>query len=144
MDRIAFRTASVLTALFAVLHTIGFLGFQPDDPAARHVRTAMDTTYFAAGDGQVSFGGFYIGLGLSVTAALLLAAVLSWWLAYVARENPRLVFVPASALAAFQLISLVLAFRFFFAPPAAFSAAILLCLLFAIWATWRRLRTNQA
>ena len=144
MDRIAFRTASVLTALFAVLHTIGFLGFQPDDPAARHVRAAMDTTYFAAGDVQVSFGGFYIGFGLSVTAALLLAAVLSWWLAYVARENPRLVFVPAWALAVFHLISLVLAFRFFFAPPAAFSAAILLCLLFATWATWRRLRSNQA
>ena len=143
MDRIAFRTASVLTALFAVLHTIGFLGFRPDDPAARHVRAAMDATVFAAGGAQVSYGGFYIGFGLFVTAALVLAAVLSWWLGDVARENPRLVFLPALALALFQLASLVLALRFFFAPPAAFSAATMLCLVLGIWATRRGLRSNQ-
>lgn len=143
MDRIAFRTASVLTALFAVLHTIGFLGFQPDDPAARHVRAAMDTTVFAVDDVQLSWGGFYVGFGLFVTAALILAAFLSWWLGNVARDNPRLVFAPASALAAFQLISLVLALRFFPAPPAAFSALIMLCLLYGIWATRRRLRSDQ-
>lgn len=144
MGRIAFRTASVLTVLFAMLHTIGFLGFQPDDPAPRHVRAAMDATVFAAGGMQVSYGGFYIGFGLFVTAALLLAAVLSWWLGDVARENPRLIFVPAWGLALFQLASLILAFRFFFVPPAAFSAVILLCLLFGIWATRRRLLSNQA
>jgi hypothetical protein len=139
MDRIAFRIASVLTAIFAVLHTIGFLGFVPDDPAARQVRLAMDTTIFALGDARLSFGGFYVGFGIFVTAALLVAAVLSWWLAYVAREAPRLVFLPASALAAFQLVSLILAVRYFPAPPAVFSAVILLCLLFAMWATSRRL-----
>ena len=143
MDRIAFRIASVLTALFALLHTIGFLGFQPDDPAARHVRTAMDTSVFVVDGARLSFGGFYVGLGLLVTAALLLAAVLTWWLGDIARENPRLVFLPASALAAFQLASLILALRFFVAPPAASSAAILLCLLLAIWATRRRLRSGQ-
>jgi hypothetical protein len=143
MDRIAFRIASVLTAIFAVLHTIGFLAFIPDEPAARQVRAAMDTTVFAVDGAHLSFGGFYIGFGIFVTAALLVAAVLTWWLAHVVREAPRLVFVPASALAVFQLASLVLAVRFFPAPPAVFSAVILLCLLFAIWATSRRLGSNQ-
>ena len=75
-----YRIASVLLILFAAGHTFGFLSFKPPSPEALAVRDSMNNVHFQVRESSFSYGGFYKGFGLYVTAYLLFSAFLMWHL----------------------------------------------------------------
>ncbi|PYQ59589.1 MAG: hypothetical protein DMF58_11085 [Acidobacteria bacterium] len=128
-----FRIASVLLVLFALGHTFGFLHFKPPTPEGLAVRDAMNNVHFRVGGGSFSYGGFYIGFGLFVTAYLLFSAVLAWQISSMTIRAPQAVTSIGWSLFAVQLASLVLSLIYFSLPPAVFSALIAVCLGVGTW-----------
>ncbi len=120
-----YRTSAVLLVLFAVGHTIGFLTFKPPTQEALALRDAMTNVHFDVNGSQLSYGGFYRGFGLFVTAYLLFAALLAWRLA--TNPDPMV----AWSLCATQMVSLVLGWIYFSAPPAILSAMVAGCVGYA-------------
>jgi len=84
-----FRIAAVLLLLFATGHTIGFLSFTPPTPEGVAVRDAMSNVHFQVRNNSLSYGGFYRGFGLFVTAYLLFSAFLAWQLGSLVVTYPR-------------------------------------------------------
>jgi hypothetical protein len=81
----------------------------------------MNSVHFAA-DGQTfSYGGFYIGLGLSCTAAMLFQAWLTWLLARMADRGVAEARSIGWAMCALQVVGIGLSLRYFAAPPAVLS-----------------------
>ena len=86
----------------------------------------MDAVTFAVGGHTYSYGGFYLGLGLFVTAFMLFAAALAWKIGAMARRASPDVRFLGGLLTMFMLVSLALALRYFSAMPATLSALIVL------------------
>jgi hypothetical protein len=128
-----FRVAAVLLVIFAAGHTIGFLNFKPPTAQGLAVVNAMNNVHFQVGGANYSYGGFYIGFGLLVTAYLLFSAVLAWQLGGLVGTSPDTVGALGWSLFAVQLVGVALSWIYFFAPPAILSAAVALCLG---WGTW--------
>jgi hypothetical protein len=129
-----YRIASIVFLLFAAGHTMGFLTFRPASTEGLAVFNAMESVTFAFNGAVRSYGEFYKGFGLQVSAYLLFSAVLAWLLARLASTHPKAIVGMAWALAAVQLSVLVLCVVYFFLLPTLLSAVILICLL---WAAWR-------
>ena len=126
-----FRIASVLFILVAAGHTLGFLNFKPPTPEAAAVYDGMFNVHF---QGNYSYGHFYVGMGLQVTAYLLFCALLAWHLGGVARTSPQAIGGLAWSFCGLQVATLLLSILYFPPPPAIFFAIIALCLG---WAAWR-------
>jgi hypothetical protein len=127
------RIASVISLLFAVLHTLG--GADSWSPVGEtDVLRAMRAYHFDAGGVSRTYLDFYLGLGFSVGVFLLLQAVLLWQLATIAqvdsiRIRPMVVsFIVASLACAF------LSWKFIFVAPAIFSVVIAALLAFTFYA----------
>jgi len=130
------RIASIISLLFAVIHTMG--GANAWSPVGEtDVLRAMRAYHFNAGGVSRSYLDFYLGLGFSVGVFLLLQAVLLWQLATLAktdslRVRPMIVsFFVASVACGF------LSWKFIFAAPAIFSAVIAVLLAIAFYASAR-------
>jgi len=134
---ILFRITAVLFVLFACGHTAGFLGFKPSSAEGLAVLNAMHSVSFDFEGNNRTFGGFYIGFGLTVSAYLLFSAFLAWYLGRLAVSQPRSVAPLSWALVAVQFVSLVFSVMYFFLVPVVFSALIITCL---VWATLRMKR----
>ncbi|HYL22153.1 MAG TPA: hypothetical protein VEU74_10360 [Gemmatimonadales bacterium] len=128
-----YRIGAVLLVLFALGHTIGFLRFKPPTPEAVAVRDAMNNVQFPVGGSRLSYGGFYRGFGLFVTAYLLFAAFLAWHLGRLAATNPQAIGGLGWAFCAVQVASLVLGLVYFSAAPTVLSALLAACLGWAAW-----------
>ncbi len=133
----AYRIAAVLFLLFAVAHTIGFLTFQPPTPESRAVLDGMNSVHFQARGQTFSYGGWYVGFGLSATLSMLFQAFVAWHLAGLASRQPRAIGGLGWALAAFQLPGLVLSLLYFAVPPAVLSGLLTLLLAWAAWLAGR-------
>lgn len=124
-----YRIAALLLVLFAAGHTIGFLSFKPPTAEAMAVRDTMMNVHFQVNNADLSYGGFYTGFGLFVTAYLLFSAFLAWHLAL----------HPAStigwALCAVQIASLALGLIYFTVVHAGFAALVAACLGYGAWNT---------
>ena len=83
-----FRIAAVLLLFFALGHTVGFLRFRPPTAEGVAVLDAMNNVHFRVGNATSSYGGFYVGFGLFVTAYLLFSAVLAWQIGSMTRRAP--------------------------------------------------------
>ena len=127
-----YRIASALLVLFAVGHTIGFLRFKPPTPEAAAVSDAMRKVHFQVGATSFSYGGFYIGFGLFVTAYLLFSAYLAWYLGGVAATNAAIGTL-RWAFFATQLAVVALSWFYFFAAPAVLATLAAACVGFAAW-----------
>jgi len=130
------RIASIISLLFAVIHTM--VGANAWSPVGEtDVLRAMRAYHFNAGGVSRSYLDFYLGLGFSVGVFLLLQAVLLWQLATLAktdflRVRPMIVsFFVASIACGF------LSWKFIFAAPAIFSAVIAVLLAIAFYASAR-------
>jgi len=130
---VLYRIASLLLVLFAAGHTFGFLHFKPPSAEGRAVYESMNNVQFQIEGSNFSYGGFYRGFWLFVTAYLLLSAFLAWYLGALAGSGPQAAITLGWALFAVQLVSLVLSWIYFSAVPAIFSALVAVCLG---WATW--------
>ena len=127
-----YRIAAVMLVLFALGHTVGFLKFKPATARGLAVRESMDRVEFQVGSSTFSYGGFYRGFGLSITAYLLFAAFLSWQLGTLAR-TPSSIGAIAWGFVALQVTILVLSWMYFFAAPAVLSAVVVVCVGWAAW-----------
>jgi hypothetical protein len=123
-----YRIAAVLLVLFALGHTIGFLKFKPPTPEALAVRDSMSSVHFEVKGETFSYGGFYTGFGLYVTAYLLFSAFLAMHLAGLAATQPQAIGGLSWAFLAVQLASLTLSCIYFPSAPAIFSGLLAACL----------------
>jgi hypothetical protein len=120
--------------LFAAGHTLGFLAFTPPTAEGRAVRDAMNTVHFTASGSTFSYGDFYRGFGLSISASMLFEAFLAWQLGTLVRIAPGVASSIGWALSGLQLATFVLSCLYFSIAPAIFSLALAAMLG---WAAWR-------
>ena len=128
---ILLRVASVLTLIFCAGHTYGALSSFSRDPQEAAVFMAMQAFPFEIMGARRTHWQFYRGFGLLFSVTLLLLAVLLWQLAGLAKRDPvgARPFVGSLFLAymGFTILSGV----YFFFAPAAFCAAVAICLALA-------------
>lgn len=130
---ILYRIAAVLLILFAVGHTLGFLSFKPASAEGQAVREAMNSVQFDFKGSSYSYGGFYRGFGLMVSAYLLFSAFLAWHLSGLAAAHAASIGWLGWMFVAAQLACLVLSVMYFFLVPALISGAVVVCLAWAAW-----------
>ena len=128
-----YRIAAVALLLFAAGHTFGFLSFRPPSTEGLAVYNAMNSVHFDFNGAARSYGEFYTGFGLMVTAYLLFCAFLAWRLGSLAASQPKAIGVLAWAFVVVQLVILVLSVVYFFVVPVVLSGVIVVCLLWAAW-----------
>jgi len=126
------RSASVLTLIHSVLHTVGGVFGKPAPGVATTVAAAMRSPFQAFGLTR-SYSDFYMGMGLGVTIFLTMDALLMWLLSSMAKENAArlrpLVAVFALGYLAFAMNS----YMFFFTMPVIVELLIAACLIAAIF-----------
>ncbi len=126
--KVLYRIAAIMFVLFAAGHTLGFLGFRPPTAEAMAVRDAMTNVHFQVGHASFSYGGFYVGFGLYVTAYLLFSAFLAWHLSGLAGSSPEAAAPLGWVFCAVQIASLVLSLIYFSVKPAMLSGILVVCL----------------
>ena len=124
------RIASVVTLVFATLHTIGGVFGKPLPGVAEQTVAVMKANQFQAFGHTRSYWDFYLGFGISITISLAAEAVLLWLLASVA---PLLGSRIRPILFVFALENVCVALNanryFFFGPVIA--SSVLVCLFIA-------------
>ena len=122
----------MILLLFAVGHTYGFLRFKPTTASGVAVKTAMDEVAFPFGSAQRTYGNFYRGFGLFITAYLLFAAVIAFELPRLLLVAPESFWVVAVGFLVVQVATTILSWAYFALPPAILSSATVLCLAWGI------------
>lgn len=135
--RLLYRVAAVILVLFALGHTFGFLRFKPPTPQGIEVRDAMERVQFKVAGQTFSYGGFYRGFGLTITAYLLFLAVLAWQLGTLSAAHTAGLATLAWSLVVVQMVALVLSFLYFSIEPTLLSALLTICLAWAAWLVGR-------
>ena len=135
LARFLYRVAAVLFILFALGHTIGFLTLKPPTAEALAVRDAMTNVYFQVRGAALSYGGFYTGFGLSISAYLLFSSVLAWHLSGLTVHQPQAIGILGWAFFVLQLAGLVPSWIYFAGGPVIFSSVMALCLGSAAFVT---------
>ncbi|WP_260734991.1 LIC_13387 family protein [Tunturiibacter lichenicola] len=123
------RVAAGLMLLFAIGHTYGFWTFRPHAAEGRAVWDAMNGVNFSEAGSTFSYGGFYKGFGLSISATQLFIAWLTWMLASMAKRASNDARTIAWGLFAVQCVGFVLSLVYFAVPPAVLSALGALCFM---------------
>ncbi len=123
-----FRVTAGLMVLFAAGHTFGFLTFDPGTAEGRAVLAAMNGTHFSVGGSTFSYGEFYLGFGLTISAVQLFEAWLAWQLGSMARRGVRDARVIAWGMVVLHVIGFGLSWRYVALVPAAFSLVTALTL----------------
>jgi hypothetical protein len=123
------RIAAGLMVLFAIGHTYGFWTFRPQTAEGRAVWDAMNNVHFSESGSTFSYGGFYKGFGLSISATQIFIAWLTWLLASMAKRGSTDACTIAWGLFAVQCVGFVLSLLYFAVPPAVLSALGALCFL---------------
>ena len=121
--KVLYRIAAVLFLLFAAGHTAGFLTFRPKEADALAVLDGMNRVHFAAGSTTVTWGGFYTGFGLFVSAYLLFSVCVAWRLSNASDAEAAMARSVAWALFAVQLVNIGVCARYFGPVQVTFAAA---------------------
>jgi hypothetical protein len=127
-----YRIAAAVLVLFALGHTYGFLSFNPSAPAAIVARQAMDAPFRVDGS-TFSYGNFYMGFGLFISAYQLFSAFLAWHLGRLASTSPACIGALGWAFALLQVVGIVLSLKYFAIPQVVFSALLAICLMWPAW-----------
>jgi len=125
------RAASVLTLIFCAGHTYGTLVPSSVDPEQAAVFMAMQAYPFDIMGAKRTHWQFYRGFSLLFSVTLLLLAVLLWQLARMSKSGPAAVKPLIASLFLAYLGFTILCGVYFFIAPAAFSAALAMCLALA-------------
>ena len=128
-----YRIASAVFVLFGIGHTVGFLTFKPPTAEGLAVLNSMNAVYFQVGSSLFSYGGWYKGFGLSITANNLFSAVVAWYLAGVAARSPGTGGLLAWSFFALQVVGLALSWIWFGVPPIVLAALVAVLLGWAAW-----------
>jgi hypothetical protein len=136
-----FRIAAYLTLFFCAAHTAGGMLAQKSlGPESDAVFAAMKSTHFEFNGADSTWYGFWFGFGLTVSAFLLLVAVTALVLDRVTAEAWPQVQLIAWALIVAMAFNAVMAWRYFFAGPVAFSVIIVVLLVIG---TLRKARASN-
>ena len=125
------RVASMLTLIFCAGHTYGTLGSSSADPEQAAVFMAMQAYPFDIMGAKRTHWQFYRGFSLLFSVTLLLLAVLLWQLARLSKSDPAAAKPLIASLFLAYLGFTILSGAYFFIAPAAFSAAVAICLALA-------------
>ena len=118
------RVASVISLLFTAGHTLG--GLKQWSPMGDNdVLRAMTTVRFDVMGVSRSYLDFYMGLGWSISVAMLLQTVLLWQMASLTRTDAARLRPMIGAFALATLASALVAWRFILPVPALFAGALL-------------------
>lgn len=126
------RTASILTLIHAILHTIGGVYGAPSPGPQQAAVDAMRSNVFPAMGYMRSMWDFYHGMGLAVTIFFTVEALVLWLLGNMVRDSDADL---RDILVVFLLGYLALAvnsLRYFFTPPVIVELLIAACLGMAI------------
>lgn len=133
------RTASGLTLLHAILHTIGGVFSKPQPGQQLMVVETMKVNHFPLLGSMRSYWEFYRGFGLAITIFLVAMAVVMWQLSALAKaDSHRLRPIYWTLLAAFVAMA-VDSYFYFFWPPVVVESLIVICVAGAIFTS-----TNMA
>ncbi len=135
--RASYRIAAILFVLFAAGHTVGFLRFKPPTAEALAVLDAMNKVHFEVGGANFSYGGFYVGFGLNITAYLIFSAFLAWHLGNMAVAYPAAMRMLGWTFFAIQILTLPLSWIYFSIAPTIFSALLAISLGWGAWMVQR-------
>jgi hypothetical protein len=91
------------------------------------VWATMNSVHFTDGHGTFTYGNFYTGFGLSITAAMVFTAWLLWMLGSWAHEESTVARSIAWGVFVWQLVGIVLSVRYFSVAPALFSVLEVVC-----------------
>lgn len=126
------RTASVLTLIHAVLHTVGGVFGKPLPGPASAAYAAMQANDFVVFGQTRNYFMFYRGMGLGVTIFLTFEAIVFWLLGGLAKSDAaRLRPVLAVFLIAYLAFA-VNSYVYFFPPPVVVEILIAACMAGAI------------
>jgi len=121
------RSASVLTLIHAILHTVGGVFGAPEHgPDEVAVLDLMRAQKFDFMGSLRSYGDFYMGFGLFVTVGFLLQAVLLWQLASLVKTDALKARPFMLSLLFAFVAAAALSWRFFFIAPLAMEIVIAL------------------
>jgi hypothetical protein len=107
--------------LFAAGHTFGFLNFDPGTSEGRAVLAAMNNTHFTVDGSTFSYGEFYRGFGLTISAVQLFEAWLAWQLGSMARRGVGDARTIAWGMVVLQVVGVGLSLRYVSIVPAVLS-----------------------
>lgn len=127
-----YRISSILLALFAIGHTVGFLQVDPAWGVDSLVHS-MKTIHFNVNGADRTYWDFFVGFGLFVTALMVFASIVAWQFASLPSQVLASMRVGAWGFPACFAVVAYLSWRYFFIIPVAFSIAIFLCLATAAW-----------
>ena len=128
-----FRAASVLLAIFCVMHTAGGMLAQKSlGLASDAVFEAMKRVHFTFNGADCTWYGFWFGFGLTASVFLLLSSILAWQLETIPADVwPRLR-VTAWSITLAQVANTILSWKYFFAGPGVFGILISVLLVAGI------------
>ena len=126
-----FRITAVLMLLFAIGHTLGFLAFRPSAAEGQALWESMNNVHIAEGGSTFTYGEFYRGFGLSISAFQFFFAWLAWILASMARQRVPGIRAIAWGMFAVMLAEILLSLKYFSVEPAIFSVIGALCFAMA-------------
>lgn len=128
------RISAGLALFLAVGHTLGAVLAAPSHgPGEIALREAMRGFRVTEMGIERSYWDFYYGSGWTITALLLAAAVVMWFLAPLARHSPDSARPVIAALALGYAAVTVISVAFFVTAPIVVSALITACLTMATW-----------
>ncbi len=124
------RIASVISLIFTAGHTMG--GLRKWSPTGDNaVLKAMTDVRFDTMGANRSYLDFFMGFGWSISVFMLMQTILLWQLASLARTDPARLRPMIAVIALATVASGVIAWRFIFPVPAAFSGVLALALVLA-------------
>jgi hypothetical protein len=124
------RIASVISLLFTAGHTMG--GLRKWSPMGDNaVLKAMTDVRFDTMGANRSYLDFFMGFGWSISVFMLMQTILLWQLASLARTDPARLRSTIAVIAIATVASGVIAWRFIFPVPAAFSGVLAIALALA-------------
>lgn len=129
-SNVLLRVAAIITALFAAGHAMGGLSHW-SPPGTTPVLAAMQEFRFDVFGAKRSYFDFYIGFGHYITVLLLTRALLLWQLGAIARRDALAARPMILAFALSSLAAAGVAWVYLFIVPAAFAAALTVCLTLA-------------
>jgi hypothetical protein len=129
---ILFRLVAFVFLLFAAGHTFGFLTFRPSTPDGLAVFDAMNRVHFTdSSHRSMSYGNWYTGFGLTISAALAFSAFLAWQLGSMAKRGSQDVRTLGWGFVAWQIPGVVLSFMYFGVPPMILGSLVTILIGFA-------------
>lgn len=126
------RSASILTFIHAITHTIGGVYGPPAPGSQQTAVAAMKSNVFPVMGSMRTQWDFYHGMGLAVAVFLTVEAIVFWLLGNAVRKNPADLRGVLVAFLLGYLAMAVVSMRYFFLPPVIVELLIAGCLLMAV------------